>query len=203
MQDEIYDETLKTVKDGIDLVKKASNEIEDIKRRHRENSKEKAAEKQHKAEQKKQELVLQQMTQFQQFIYFMSNTIIESTQPTKNTETETVLQNVPYEICKGCFRNKICWVQNHAEMTNLLQGWHSVKGMNQPVKLIQTEEQINRKCIKAKALIEEMEISTIEKRIESQYFHGKKMLAMQLHDFSAHLDKLINDMKHHYQLILQ
>ena len=58
MQDEIYDETLKTVKDGIDLVKKASNEIEDIKRRHRENSKEKAAEKQHKAEQKQKKQAL-------------------------------------------------------------------------------------------------------------------------------------------------
>ena len=45
-ENEIYDETIKTMKDGLNLVKAVSNEMETIKHRHKESDKEKAAEKQ-------------------------------------------------------------------------------------------------------------------------------------------------------------
>src|SRR5690606_35985566 len=57
------------------------------------------------------------------------------------------------------------------------------------------EDRIKLKCIKPTRLLEELDYQLYHDRMNGQFYHGKKMIALQLRDLSNHLNRLMEDMK--------
>lgn len=137
-----------------------------------------------------------QLSEFRRFVNFISEAVLVNTQLNQNEQNEQNVNELsPYEICQSCFRKNVCWGANREEMTQLVQHWHLYKSANQQFELIKLEEKLSRKCVKHERLIEEMTFQSLEDRISRQFYHGKKMLALQLQDFTMHLEQLMYTMQ--------
>ncbi|MGN7478886.1 SpoIIE family protein phosphatase [Solibacillus silvestris] len=134
------------------------------------------------------EVVEVQLKQFQQFVSFMKELVFERF-------TQQVAKNKvnvePFVICSSCFRYEQCWGQNR-EMEEIIDAWRLAKRSPKPVGWIRVEEQIKGKCIKSSKLLEELESALNKEHMEREFYHGKKMIALQLRDLSSHFEKLLS-----------
>ena len=133
-------------------------------------------------------LATEHLKQFQQFVSFMKSLVFERF----TKEHPTVMQQESYIICSSCFKYEQCWGAQR-EMENTLENWRMARRSSKPLELIRAEEQLKLKCIKSTKLLEELETATHKEHMESQFYHGKKMIALQLRDLSHHLEELLDD----------
>ncbi|CAM5694769.1 Stage II sporulation protein E OS=Lysinibacillus sphaericus OX=1421 GN=LS41612_22735 PE=4 SV=1 [Lysinibacillus sphaericus] len=101
----------------------------------------------------------------------------------------------PMNTCLSCFRHDRCWGAQNNGMDKLMTDWFHMKGVGKESSIHRVEEQIRYKCVKSTKIFEELETELYRERINGQYFHGKKMIALQLRDMSNHLSQLIAEMK--------
>lgn len=133
-------------------------------------------------------LATEHLKQFQQFVSFMKSLVFERF----TKEHPTVMQQESYIICSSCFKYEQCW-GTQREMENTLENWRMARRSSKPLELIRAEEQLKLRCIKSTKLLEELETATHKEHMESQFYHGKKMIALQLRDLSHHLEELLDD----------
>nr|WP_106782179.1 SpoIIE family protein phosphatase [Lysinibacillus timonensis] len=129
---------------------------------------------------------------FQKFVVFMKELVFD-----RFTSTETV-SNVrkiePCTTCMSCFRYERCWGKNDNGMSENIENWFVAKsGVKQAEQTI-AEEKIKQKCVKSAKLIEELDYQLYNDKMNGQFYHGKKMIALQLKDLSNHLNGLMNEM---------
>ncbi|MFP3918109.1 SpoIIE family protein phosphatase [Lysinibacillus telephonicus] len=130
---------------------------------------------------------------FQNFVLFMKELVFD-----RFTSTETVNQVrkiEPCATCMSCFRYDRCWGEKNNHMDNLIQDWFIAKSGIKESEQILAEERIKQKCVKSTKLLEELDYQLYNDKMNGQFYHGKKMIALQLKDLSNHLNKLMEDMK--------
>lgn len=127
------------------------------------------------------------LQQFQQFVTFMKNLVFDQfTQEVQQRErTES------FAICSSCFRYEHCWGAQR-DMEHTVESWKLARKSTRPLEWIRAEEQLKGKCIKSSKLLEELEAALHKERMERQFYHGKKMIALQLRDLSHHLEQLLD-----------
>ncbi|MBD8034834.1 MULTISPECIES: SpoIIE family protein phosphatase [Solibacillus] len=134
------------------------------------------------------EVVEVQLKQFQHFVSFMKELVFERfTQPSTKNEKKVE----PFLICSSCFKYEQCWGGNR-EMEETINAWRLAKRSPKPVGWMRVEEQLKGKCIKSSKLLEELESAIQKEHMEREYYHGKKMIALQLRDLSSHFEKLLS-----------
>lgn len=138
------------------------------------------------------EAVEQHLQQFQHFAMFMKELVFERF--TKETAIISE-QKEPFIICSSCFRYEQCFGDTK-EMVPILENWRLAKRSSKPVTWVRAEEQIKNKCIKSSKLLAELQAALQKEQMERQFYHGKKMIALQLRDLTEHLQQLL---KHQQQ----
>ena len=134
------------------------------------------------------EVVEVQLKQFQQFVSFMKELVFERfTQQTVKSKSKVE----PFSICSSCFRYEQCWGGNQ-EMGETIEAWRLAKRNSKAVGWLRVEDQLKGKCIKSSKLLEELESALHKEHMERQFYHGKKMIALQLRDLSSHFEKLLS-----------
>ena len=134
------------------------------------------------------EVVEEHLKHFQQFVSFMKNLVFDRF--TKEAPNNVVTVE-PYVICSSCFRYEHCW-GGAREMEGTIEAWRMAKRSSRPLGWIRVEEQLKVKCIKSSKLLEELESALHKEHMERQFYHGKKMIALQLRDLSNHLEQLLD-----------
>ncbi|MEG0260663.1 MAG: SpoIIE family protein phosphatase [Lysinibacillus sp.] len=138
------------------------------------------------------EHVTLKLEHFQHFVHFMKELVFERF-TTSPIETQKALE--PMTTCMSCFRYDRCWGEQNNGMDELVLDWFRNKSFAKESTIHKSEEQIRYKCVKATKLFEELDAQFYRERINGQYFHGKKMIALQLRDMSNHLNQLIAEMR--------
>lgn len=138
------------------------------------------------------EHVTLKLEHFQHFVRFMKELVFDRfmTAPVVSKEEVT-----PMNTCLSCFRYDRCWGAENNGMDRLMTEWFHIKSIGKESTIHRVEEQIRYKCIKSAKIFEELDAELYRERINGQYFHGKKMVALQLRDMSNHLNQLIAEMK--------
>jgi stage II sporulation protein E len=129
---------------------------------------------------------------FQHFVHFMKELVFERFMTAPVAVKEEV---APMNTCLSCFRHDRCWGAQNNGMEKLMTDWFHMKGVGKESAIHRVEEQIRYKCVKSTKIFEELDTELYRERINGQYFHGKKMIALQLRDMSNHLNQLIAEMK--------
>lgn len=137
------------------------------------------------------EVVEVQLKQFQQFVSFMKELVFDHFTQNKAKNKTTA---EPFLICSSCFKYEECWGRK-GEMEGIIDSWRLAKRSTKPVSWIRVEEQLKGKCIKSSKLLEELESALHKEHMERQFYHGKKMIALQLRDLSSHFEKLLNSQR--------
>lgn len=133
------------------------------------------------------ELATEHLKQFQQFVSFMKGLVFERfTQDVQGTT-----QKESFVICSSCFRYEHCWGANR-EMEGPVETWQIARRSSKPLEWIRAEEKLKAKCIKSTKLLEELESALHKEHMERQFYHGKKMIALQLRDLSHHLEQILD-----------
>lgn len=129
------------------------------------------------------------LTQFQHFVDFMKELVFD------RFTTDYVQQKEiqPLATCMTCFRYDKCW--ENGEIASTIEGFCRSKTMSKAVEMISAEEGLRKKCIKSSKIIEELNKQLYEEQMNGQFYHGKKMIALQLRDLSRHLQRLIVEIK--------
>ncbi|MFJ7953678.1 SpoIIE family protein phosphatase [Lysinibacillus sp. NPDC096418] len=138
------------------------------------------------------EHVAMKLEHFQHFVQFMKELVFERFMTTPVATKEDV---APMNTCLSCFRYDRCWGAQNNGMDKLMTEWFHIKGVGKESAIHRVEEQIRTKCVKSAKVFEELDAELYRERINGQYFHGKKMIALQLRDMSNHLNQLIAEMK--------
>ena len=138
------------------------------------------------------EHVTYKLEHFQHFVQFMKELVFERFM---TTPVEAAKEVSPMNTCLSCFRYDRCWGAQNNGMDKLMTDWFHMKGVGKESAIHRTEDQIRYKCVKSTKIFEELETELYRERINGQYFHGKKMIALQLRDMSNHLNQLIAEMK--------
>lgn len=128
---------------------------------------------------------------FQNFVLFMKELVFDRFTSTENIQQSRKIE--PYSVCMSCFRYERCWGSQN--MGDLIGKWYEAKLSTKITDQVVCEERIKQKCIKAPKLLEEMDYQLYNDKMNGQFYHGKKMIALQLRDLSNHLNKLMEDMK--------
>lgn len=136
----------------------------------------------------------EQLRDFQQFAEFMSSLV-----GGKGKEKEVIMEKDPMQIttpnvCQSCFRYSKCWEETN-DVKELVDEWEATYSMTKKQARHRVEEKIKYKCIRFKGLIEELEEKATTRLLSGQLQHGRKMLALQLRDMSAHLDQVMHEIK--------
>ena len=76
-----------------------------------------------------------------------------------------------------------------------IENWFISKSGMDEAKQRKVEEQIKTKCVKSTRLLEELDYQLYNDKMNGQFYHGKKMIALQLRDLGNHLNQLMEDMK--------
>lgn len=130
---------------------------------------------------------------FQRFVLFMKELVFDRFTSTENISEVRKVE--PCATCMSCFRYERCWGENHNGMDENIRQWFIAKsGLNEEEQLI-AEDRIRTKCVKSTKLLEELDYQLYNDKMNGQFYHGKKMIALQLRDLSNHLNKLMEDMK--------
>lgn len=138
------------------------------------------------------EHVTYKLEHFQHFVQFMKELVFERFM---TTPVEASREVSPMNTCLSCFRYDRCWGAQNNGMDKLMTDWFHMKGVGKESAIHRAEDQIRYKCVKSTKIFEELETELYRERINGQYFHGKKMIALQLRDMSNHLNQLIAEMK--------
>lgn len=77
-------------------------------------------------------------------------------------------------------------------MEKTVENWQMARRSSKPLEWIRAEEQVKGRCIKSAKLLEELESALHKENMERQFYHGKKMIALQLRDLSHHLEQLLD-----------
>ena len=134
------------------------------------------------------------LKQFQQFVEFMKSLVFDRF----TQEVQLVEKKEDFVICSSCFRYEQCFGEKR-EMESSIAAWQIARRSTKPVEWIRADEQIKLKCIKSTKLLEELESNLQKEQMERQFYHGKKMIALQLRDLSNHLEQLLDDRQHELQ----
>lgn len=138
-------------------------------------------------------LATNHLIQFQQFVYFMKDLVFDRFTTVRHTQEREQIE--PLSICASCFRFDRCWDSGQNEMSQSISQWLMMKKSSKPLEVVRAEEQLKMKCVKSAKLIEELEAKLHKEHLNGQFYHGKKMVALQLRDLSHHLEQLLDDMK--------
>ena len=138
------------------------------------------------------EHVTYKLEHFQHFVQFMKELVFDRFMTAPVEEAKEVS---PMNTCLSCFRYDHCWGAQNNGMDKLMTDWFHMKGVGKESAIHRVEEQIRYKCVKSTKIFEELDTELYRERINGQYFHGKKMIALQLRDMSNHLNQLIAEMK--------
>lgn len=130
---------------------------------------------------------------FQRFVFFMKELVFDRFTSIENVSGIRKIE--PTSTCMNCFRYERCWGENNIGIDQDIQKWFSSKSEMNEAKKHRAEEQIKTKCVKATRLLEELDYQLYNDKINGQFYHGKKMIALQLRDLGNHLNKLMEDMK--------
>lgn len=129
------------------------------------------------------------LTQFQQFVDFMKELVFDRF----TNESVQSRKIEPLATCMSCFRYDRCWAND--EIAPTIETWLAAKTGPKSAELLRAEERVKEKCVKSTKLLEEMELQLYQEQMNGQFYHGKKMIALQLRDLSRHLEVLINEIK--------
>ena len=129
---------------------------------------------------------------FQHFVQFMKELVFDRFMTVPVASKEEV---APMNTCLSCFRYDRCWGAENNGIDRLMTEWFHIKSVGKDSTIHRVEEQIRLKCVKSAKIFEELDAELYRERINGQYFHGKKMIALQLRDMSNHLNQLIAEMK--------
>ena len=130
---------------------------------------------------------------FQRFVLFMKELVFDRFTSTENISEMRKIE--PCATCMSCFRFDRCWGENHNGMNESIHKWFVAKsGLSESDQLF-AEDRIRSKCVKSTKLLEELDYQLYNDKMNGQFYHGKKMIALQLRDLSNHLNKLMEDMK--------
>lgn len=138
------------------------------------------------------EHVTYKLEHFQHFVQFMKELVFDRFM---TAPVEAAKEVSPMNTCLSCFRYEHCWGAKNNGMDKLVTDWFHMKGVGKESAIHRVEEQIRYKCVKSTKIFEELDTELYRERINGQYFHGKKMIALQLRDMSNHLNQLIAEMK--------
>lgn len=130
---------------------------------------------------------------FQRFVLFMKELVFD-----RFTSTEMVNEYreiEPCATCMSCFRFERCWGEDHNGIDETIQNWFLAKNTLNQTEVTLEEDRIKQKCVKSTKLLEELDYQLYNDKMNGQFYHGKKMIALQLRDLSNHLNKLMSDMK--------
>ncbi|RUL49133.1 MULTISPECIES: SpoIIE family protein phosphatase [Lysinibacillus] len=130
---------------------------------------------------------------FQNFVLFMKELVFD-----RFTSTESVnevKQIEPTATCMSCFRYDHCWGERNNGMEDHIEDWYIAKSSMRESDQVRVEKNIKLKCIKSTKLLEELDYQLYNDKMNGQFYHGKKMIALQLRDLSNHLNRLMEDMK--------
>lgn len=132
------------------------------------------------------------LSHFQQFVTFMTELVFDrfTSQPEQGND-----KGVPAATCLSCFRYERCWGEQSNGMDKLVSDWYIAKSGAQADAVHRAEGRLRNKCVKASLLLEELGTQIYRERMNEQFYHGKKMIALQLKEMSGHLQKLINEMQ--------
>lgn len=136
------------------------------------------------------EMVEQQLQQFQHFAFFMKELVFERFTKDVAATTNQPTQSDPFLICSSCFRRAQCF-GGEQEMVPIIENWRLARRSSKPVTWLRAEEQLKSKCIKSGKLLEELQAALQKEQMERQFYHGKKMIALQLRDLTEHLQQLL------------
>lgn len=128
-----------------------------------------------------------QLQSFQQFVYFLKELIAEQFMLT----TPAMSKTSPLAVCAGCFRYEHCW--KDGVIKEPVERWIAAKTLQKSFDVLRAEEQLKGKCIKPQKLLEQMHDELYVVQMNSRFYHGKKMLALQLCDLSEHLEMLLEN----------
>lgn len=134
----------------------------------------------------------EKLESFQNFVLFMKELVFD-----RFTSTETVNEErkvEPCTTCLSCFRYDSCWGTTNA-MEPLIEDWFVARAGIKESEQIRAEKRIKTQCVKSTRLLEELDHQLYTDKMNGQFYHGKKMIALQLRDLSNHLNKLMEDMK--------
>ena len=135
-------------------------------------------------------LATNHMLQFQQFVYFMKDLVFDRFTTDGYAHVDKRIE--PLSICASCFRFEHCW-GGSADMERTVEQWLMMKKSSKPLEMVRAEEQLKMKCVKSSKLLEELESKLHKEHMNGQFYHGKKMIALQLRDLSHHLEQLLDD----------
>ncbi len=130
---------------------------------------------------------------FQNFVVFLKELVFDRF--TAIETVETVRKIEPATTCIGCFRYDRCWGIENNGMDDHIQNWFLAKTGVKTAEQTMAEEKIKIKCVKSTKLLEELDHQLYNDKINGEFYHGKKMIALQLRDLSNHLNKLMTEME--------
>lgn len=131
---------------------------------------------------------------FQHFVLFMKELVFDRF--TSTEAVEKVRKVEPCATCMSCFRYDRCWGEDvNNGMDVLIEDWFVAKNGFSKTEQNIAEDRIRLKCVKTTKLLEELDYQLYNDKMNGQFYHGKKMIALQLRDLSNHLNKLMKDMK--------
>lgn len=133
------------------------------------------------------------LIQFQQFVDFMKELVFDRFTTVRHANAYKPIE--PLSICASCFRYDQCWDNKEHQMSKSIEQWLLTKVSNKPLEIVRAEQQLKVKCVKSSKLLEELETKLHKEHLNGQFYHGKKMVALQLRDLSYHLEQLLADMK--------
>ncbi|MFP7201587.1 SpoIIE family protein phosphatase [Lysinibacillus halotolerans] len=134
----------------------------------------------------------EKLESFQNFVLFMKELVFDRFTSTKTISEARKIE--PCATCMSCFRYDRCWGESNS-MEPLIEDWFVAKSGIKESEQMMAEERIKLKCIKSTKLLEELDHQLYNDKMNGQFYHGKKMIALQLRDLSNHLNKLMEDMK--------
>lgn len=132
------------------------------------------------------------LAHFQQFVTFLTELVFDRFTSVPEQLEEKI---GPAATCLSCFRYDRCWGEQHNGMDKHVADWFAAKSGVQSLTVRQAEERLRYKCVKGNLLIEELNTQFYRERMNEQFYHGKKMIALQLKEMSRHLQGLIKEMQ--------
>lgn len=130
---------------------------------------------------------------FQRFVLFMKELVFDHF--TSKNHVSEMRKIEPCAICMSCFRYERCWGNNNIGMAEHIRQWYVAKSGHNHSQQMRAEEQIRSRCVKSSKLLEELDYQLYNDKMNGQFYHGKKMIALQLRDLSNHLNQLMEEMK--------
>lgn len=131
----------------------------------------------------------EQLQNFQQFTDFLTVMV-------KGKEEVSVSgERLEPTVCQSCFKYEKCWAGEDRFIEGAINEWETAFNLKKQHEQLLIEEKMRYKCVRAKGLFDELEERAIEGMLNGQIQHGRKILALQLRDMSAHLDRVMNDIQ--------